>query len=516
MQPDQTSAPVTASPKRNRRPVFIALGVGLAAWAGWYVFNTAAFNRTHETTDNAAVTGNLVQIAPQVPGTIQKILVNDNDTVKAGQLLFVLDDAKYRVALEKAEADLAAAVADAKAAGFAIQAAAAISEASHLESQGLVSQGTAGIANSAAAVEQARAGVLGASASALGAQADIESARADISAAEANLITSQRQTESAQQAVSVAEDAVRSAEANLAVTQSQVSLAETEYKRNRELVDAGAISRRQFDQSESLLQQQRSLVQSAAAAVTNARDQVNQRKADLAAQQARVAAAKAAVRLSQSKLRVAEAKASSSTAGVHVAEAQVAAAQQALAASRGKLTQSEATGQTAEANAVRISQSEAARDQAFARIKTAKATVDNAKLDLSHTRIYAPKSGQLGRRTAQIGAEAQANVALVSLVPAGEVFVTANFKETQTHRIKPGDRVEIEVDGLPAGPLEGKVESIASATGSTFTLLPPDNATGNFVKVVQRIPVKIAFVHPEDAGQVRVGMSVTAIIRVGP
>jgi membrane fusion protein (multidrug efflux system) len=234
----------------------------------------------------------------------------------------------------------------------------------------------------------------------------------------------------------------------------------------------------------------------------------------LAAQQARVLAGKAAVRLAESKLQVSQSKATSSEANVRVAQAQVAAAEQALAAARGKLTQSQGTGRTVAANSVRISQSEAARDQAMARIKTAKAAVDNAKLDLLHTKIYAPKAGQLGRRTAQIGAEAQANVPLVSLVPSGGVYVTANFKETQTHRIHIGDRVDIEVDGLPTGPLEGKVESIASATGSTFTLLPPDNATGNFVKVVQRIPVKIEFVHPEDAARVRVGMSVMAVIRV--
>jgi membrane fusion protein (multidrug efflux system) len=154
------------------------------------------------------------------------------------------------------------------------------------------------------------------------------------------------------------------------------------------------------------------------------------------------------------------------------------------------------------------------RKQRAADLLGAKATLDAAKLRLGYTKIVAPFDGVVSERQVQPGDYVNIGSSLISVVPLPDVYVIANFKETQLTRVRPGQPVDIVVDTFSAETLHGRVERISPASGSQFALLPPDNATGNFTKVVQRVPVRIQF----DNGQPLLerllpGMSVTASIK---
>jgi membrane fusion protein (multidrug efflux system) len=149
--------------------------------------------------------------------------------------------------------------------------------------------------------------------------------------------------------------------------------------------------------------------------------------------------------------------------------------------------------------------------QAVAAAERANALQQQAELNLSYTTIVAPIDGVVGNRTLRIGQFVQAGTQLMSLVPSSGAYVIANFKETQLTNVQPGQPVDIEVDMFPGKVVHGHVDSLAPASGQEFALLPPDNATGNFTKVVQRIPVKIAL---DSAGlDLRPGMSVIPTIQ---
>jgi len=155
-------------------------------------------------------------------------------------------------------------------------------------------------------------------------------------------------------------------------------------------------------------------------------------------------------------------------------------------------------------------------DEARGALLQAEAGLALANLDLEHTVIRAPMGGTIGQRAARVGAYVGPGSPLMAIVPS-EVYVVANYKEVQLQGVAPGQRVEVEVDALGGGVPKGRVESFAPASGAQFALLPPDNATGNFTKIVQRIPVRIAV----DADQPRLsslrpGMSVVASINTRP
>jgi membrane fusion protein (multidrug efflux system) len=138
---------------------------------------------------------------------------------------------------------------------------------------------------------------------------------------------------------------------------------------------------------------------------------------------------------------------------------------------------------------------------------------DQAQRDLDFTVVRAPYDGVVGNRAAQVGQLVQAGTRLAALVPLGAVYVDANFKETQLGELKPGQRVRVEVDAYPGEDFEGTVASVAPASGSVFSMLPPENATGNFTKIVQRVPVRVQLDASALAkGELRPGMSVTAVV----
>jgi membrane fusion protein (multidrug efflux system) len=149
---------------------------------------------------------------------------------------------------------------------------------------------------------------------------------------------------------------------------------------------------------------------------------------------------------------------------------------------------------------------------AYARVQQMTAALAQAELNLQRSKITAPSAGFVSRKTVEVGQVIQPGQPLFALVSLGDVWTTANFKETQLKRVQPGQRAKIKVDGLDRV-FDGHVDSIAAATGAKFSLLPPENATGNYVKVVQRVPVKIVFEPGQDPDhRLRPGMSVTPTI----
>ncbi len=181
------------------------------------------------------------------------------------------------------------------------------------------------------------------------------------------------------------------------------------------------------------------------------------------------------------------------------ASSRVAAARAAVQRDLAALRASASQADTLKAE---LAQARAARDHDIA-------VRDQAKLNLEYTTITAPADGVIGNRTLRVGQYVQAGTQLMNIVPRGGAYVVANFKETQLTDVRAGQPVEIEVDMFPGQVFHGRVDSLSPATGQTFALLPPDNATGNFTKIVQRIPVKITL---DGARDLSPGMSVTPSI----
>jgi membrane fusion protein (multidrug efflux system) len=164
-----------------------------------------------------------------------------------------------------------------------------------------------------------------------------------------------------------------------------------------------------------------------------------------------------------------------------------------------------------------IKQTEASLPTQKAQIRQKEAILKGAELNLSYTKIYAPADGYITKRTVEVGNQIQAGQPLMAVVPLAQedIWVTANYKETQLEKVRPGQKVEIKVDTFPGKKFYGRVDSIMSGTGAAFSLLPPENATGNYVKVVQRIPVKIILDPGTDPSHtLRIGMSVVPTILV--
>ena len=186
----------------------------------------------------------------------------------------------------------------------------------------------------------------------------------------------------------------------------------------------------------------------------------------------------------------------------------------AEAAARGANAQLVAAQRTASAAGEQVTAANAALTGAEARVAAARAVRDQAALQVSYTAITAPVSGVVSKKSVELGQLVQAGQPLMSVVPLDDVWVVANLKETQIEAIEPGAPAVIKADAYPGRTFAGNVESLSPATGARFSLLPPDNATGNFTKIVQRIPVRIRLVSPPDTTHLlRPGMSVDVTIR---
>ena len=382
--PVAAATPPAGTNGTRRRGLTLILAVVVLAGLGWGVWHWI-YARHQMNTDNAYVAGNVVQITPQVSGTVIAIQADDTDFVRAGQALVKLDPADARVALEQAQAQLAQTVREVR--------------------------------------------VLFANNTTLGAQ--IGSRQADQTRAQAELARTQ---------------------ADQTRTQAELARAQDDVNRRAPLVASGAVGKEEFEHSTAQLATARSALASAQAAV--------------AAAQAAVAAAQAGI----------------------------ATANEQLAASR---TQTEGTSVEQHPNVLR----------AVARVR-------EAWLALQRVDLVAPIDGYVAKRGVQIGQRVQAGAALMTVVALNQLWVDANFKESQIKNLRIGQATEMEADVYGKKVVyHGKVSGLGAGTGAAFALLPAQNATGNWIKVVQRVPVRIALDAKELAEHpLRVGLSMDVTV----
>ena len=314
------------------------------------------------------------------------------------------------------------------------------------------------------------------------AQADLDEARATARAAHAggavNTTVAHSQLAGAQAEQQNAETGVDLAERDIEAAQAKLTAAEA---RQREAEANLAKASKDRQRLEPLV----------------AKNEVSQQQYDLAV------TTEAAARASLDSLRAA------------VVEAQKAVdiAQSRKAQAEGRVKQTSSSVRAAATVPGQVHVIEANAESADAKVAQEEAAVAQARLNLEYATIRAPIAGRVSRKTAEVGQIVQPGQPLMAIVPLSDVWVTANFKETQLADIRPGQEAEVSVDAYGGRTFKGKVDSIAAATGARFSLLPPENASGNYVKVVQRVPVKIAI----DAGQdpehmLRPGMSVEATV----
>jgi membrane fusion protein, multidrug efflux system len=319
------------------------------------------------------------------------------------------------------------------------------------------------------AVAHAEAELAQAQAGAAGARADIpiaaSAAGTQITSSEAITERAKGGVELASKELAVAHARLRSAEARVREAQANAAKASHDLDRMKRLIQKDEISQQQYD-----------------AAVTAAE------------------AGNAAVESAQ--------------AGVAQAQQEIAAAQAKTSQSQAELQQAQAEAEGAKTAPQHVVITRAQAQSADARVQLAKSNLDQARLNLEYTTIKAPVAGIVSKKSAESGQVVQSGQPLMAIIAREDIWVTANFKETQLADMRQGQSVSIGVDALGGHNLKGRVESIAPATGARFSLLPPENATGNYVKVVQRIPVKIVFDQGEQLERLRPGLSVIVDVRV--
>jgi len=308
-----------------------------------------------------------------------------------------------------------------------------------------------------------------------------------------------------------AQAAVLGARANIPIASSTAGVQITSSEAIAERAKGGVeVASKELAASEAKLNSAQARVKEAQANATRtsrdlermkrliAKDEISQQQYDAAASAAE--SAQAAVESAQ--------------AGVAQAQHEVAAAQARSSQSQAELQQAQAEAQGAKTAPQQVVITRAQAQSAEARVQLAKAALDQARLNLEYTSIKAPVGGIVSKKTVESGQVIQAGQPLMAVIPQDDIWVTANFKETQLAEMHPGQSASVAVDAFGGRTLNAHIDSIASATGARFSLLPPENATGNYVKVVQRIPVKIAFDQPDQIKQLRPGMSVIVKIRV--
>jgi membrane fusion protein (multidrug efflux system) len=181
-------------------------------------------------------------------------------------------------------------------------------------------------------------------------------------------------------------------------------------------------------------------------------------------------------------------------------------------AAREQLKQAE---KALETQKVVVKQVEASRTAQISAIREKEAKLNSAQLNFGYTKIFAPSDGYITKKSAELGNQVETGQPLMAVVPLDDIWVSANYKETQLEKVKPGQKVKIKVDTYSGKSFSGKVESIMSGTGAVFSLFPPENATGNYVKIVQRVPVKIVLDQNTDPEHIlRIGMSVVPTILI--
>jgi membrane fusion protein, multidrug efflux system len=412
LEPPKPVAPQAkplVTPKMQRILMFAGATVLIIA-VGLFVYFS-----DRESTDDAQVDGHITPIASKIYGRVGSVLVDDNQAVKAGQVLVKIDPADYQAAVDQAQASLALAEGEARSAGVDIP----------------------------RTSETVTSGTTSADAQLAGAEADLAKARATYA-----------QAQTADLAV---------AQANIARSRANAQLAKDDLERYRPLMEKGEISQQQFD---------------AAKANSDATSSA------LVADEQRLEQSQRNIEITKAQLEAAKARVDSAKAGVSSARANEKSVQMRSADAQAKQ----------------------------ASVDRARAALEAAKLNLSYCEIVAPVDGVATHKAVEPGQIIQAGQGLLVVVPLQSVWVTANFKETQLRDMKPGQKAYIKSDTY-GKTFTGHVDSLAGATGAVLSLLPPENATGNYVKVVQRVPVKIVLDPiPADIAVLRPGMNVEATV----
>ena len=402
-------------PKGLKNPKVRRLAVGggvlvVAAIAGLFLYY-----HNRETTDDAQVDGHITPIASKIYGRVAEVLVDDNQPVKAGQVLVKIDPRDYQASLDQAKAALALAESDAASAGVDVP----------------------------RTRENVASGTSSAGAQLSGALADLDRAQVTYDQARTSDLAW--------------------AQANIEKSKANAELAQADLARYKPLLDKGEISKQQYD-----------------AAKANADATASALRAD----QEKLAQAQRAVDIARAQLQAAKARVEQAQAGVAAAHADVRQISMRTSDAQGKI----------------------------AKVQSARAALDAAELNLGYTEIVAPVDGVATHKQVEPGQIVQQGQGLLVVVPLHNVWVTANFKETQLRKMRPGQKAYVKVDTY-GKTFTGHLDSIAGATGAVLSLLPPENATGNYVKVVQRIPVKIVLDPiPQEKAILRPGMNVDATI----
>lgn len=478
--------------KRSKRGVFV-VGAVILAIAGVFGYRAWSFAQSHAQTDDAYVSTTTIQISPQVSGNIKEVLVDDNQFVKKGTLLVTLDDGQYVAAVDQAQANLDAAIAAAKQAGVSVTLTEQSGNADITQASGAVSQSDSAISSSESDVRRAEANTASVRANSSIAKAQITAAQASYDSSLSGLKRAQAGYAAAQAVVRSAEAQVNSATSLVVTARANAENADKEAVRYQNLVQQGAVSQSVADAKALAARTADSSLASAEQQVVAAQANLAQQQANAESAQEGITTAQNAIVQARANLSVARNAATASSAGVEAALAQQRESQIAVSAAKAKYQQALGQLQKAQTVGTQVSSQQVAQLQAEAKVEQARAALAQAKLNLSYTKIYAPIDGRVTNKTIDVGELMQPGLPMLSVVSSADPDVYANFKETQMPGIAPGQRVEIDVDAIPGYTFTGKVTSLQYGTGSAFTLLPPDNASGNFTKVVQRIPVKIEF-----------------------
>ena len=355
----------TTEPKKKKSLVFPIILAVVLIGGGIYGYRTYSYGQVHEETDDAQIASNMAPVISKISGYVTEVKVKDNQFVKKGDTLVILDSRDQKMALQQAEAALA-------------------------------------------------------------------TAKSSISNAQASTTATSKNINSSEAAVTTANAQIEAAKVNVWKTSQDL-------KRYANLVKDHSITEQQYEQALAAKQSADKQLQ----VLIDQRNQIAQQ--------------------------------------TNIASSQTAASSQQIGV----------------ANSV---------------AKQREVDVENARLNLSYTVIVAPEDGYDGKVPIQAGQYLQAGSQLFSLVKNDQKWVIANFKETQIDKMVEGQKVKIEIDAFPDREFDGVVSSFSPATGATFSILPPDNASGNFVKVVQRLPVKIDFVNLDKnvSKRLRTGMNVKA------
>ena len=415
---------------KNRRAVIGLAGlvaIGILGWGGWAWYKSSL----EVSTDDAYVEGTISPVSAKVAGHIVELKVNDNQAVRANEVLLRVDPRDFEAKRDQARAAVAVAEANVRAARAELPLARETTRSQVDEVRAVLEGSRVGVKSSQSAEVEVRA--------------RLESKRAAAAASRADVTASE----------------------------SNHRKAKRDLDRMQQLMKNDYVSRREHDDAVAALENAEATLEAARRRLGAIEKEVQQTEAEVASR---------VLGTEQARQRVAEV--------------------------RGTLSKAESQQQTVSVKAAELARAEAL-------LKSAQADLAVADLNLEHTLVRAPIDGVVAKRSVEVGQIVQNGQPLLALVPLNDVWIVANFKETQLTKIRPGQKADVRVDTFPGVVFEGTVNSISAGTGSRFSLLPPENATGNWVKVVQRVPVKI-LLDGKSVGNpqpLRAGMSAYVVVK---